>query len=70
MADELLPEERRLAALRRLIQAQADSDKASKEALATAREQMEVEKQLGDLKNASSEEEKKLKEFLESRLVT
>ncbi len=70
MADELLPEERRLAALRRLIQAQADSDKASKEALATAREQMEVEKQLADLKNASSEEEKNLKELLESRLVT
>ena len=70
MADELLPEERRLAALRKLIQAQAESDDAQKKALATAREQMEIDKQLADLKNASTDEEKKLKELLEARLVT
>jgi hypothetical protein len=69
MADELLPEERRLAALRKLIQAQAESSDSQKKSLAIAREQMEIDKQLSDLKNASSDQEKKLKELLESRLV-
>ena len=50
MADELLPEERRLAALRKLIQAQAASSKENAKLLGQVREQIEVEKQLEQLK--------------------
>jgi hypothetical protein len=67
MADELLPEERRLTALRKLIQAQAASSKENAKLLGQVREQIEVEKQLEQLKNASTEQEKELLKLYQDR---
>ena len=70
MAEKLTPEERRLAAIRKLIAAQAQSDEAQKKALGTARLALELEKQIADLKGSEGDLEKDLLASAEKRLKT